>query len=430
MQRCDVLIVGGGIAGASLGCLLATRTNMNVVVIEASDRLGGRARAVPFAGGVIDLGLHALLLGGRSSLFKLGRHVTQGLSTKPLGAFIFQRECLRQLFGRRPLSILTAEAFDLTSLIAATARALRKNPRKALYRISLDEFCERFKASADIRDALRCFSVGLLASADFHRVSVGEILAYLALATRRIGMLGYPLGGWNSIWERFKNILEAKSRRLKLMECLQELKIENESVAACITDKDTYLPDHIVLAVPPKSTKEQELIPFELLDHDTLTRLNGCRMTYGLNVDILIEGKDVPDYVIFTLDPPTLAFAPTAASPDLIGHGRHILTIFTPLGTDPHAEPNPESKAGELIDLYSQIIIGLKGRIIERVVSVLPVTAAEVTVESNYLDRPPIKCPSISNLYMVGDWVKVLGTGGERAFASALECYRMLASSR
>lgn len=425
MKKCDVFIVGAGAAGASLGCLLATRTGLDVIIVEASDRLGGRARAVPFADGLIDSGLHALLLGKRSSLFAMGRPVTQGLSVKPLGASIFQRGRLRQLFGRRPFSIFRAEAFDLPSLIATTARALRKNPRKALYRISLDEFCERFRASNDARDSLRCFSVGLLASADFHRVSIGEILAYLALAARRIGMLGYPIGGWNSIWERFKNILEAKSGRLRLKECLQELRIKNGRVAACITDKETYLPVRVVLAVPPKSIEEQGLIPAGSLDQDTLARLGRCRMTYGLNVDILIEGKDMPDNVIFTLDPPTLAFAPTTASPNLIGHGRHILTIFTPLGTNPDAEPNPESKAGSLIELYDQIIRGLKGRIIDRMVSVLPVTGADVSVEFNYLDLPPVKCPSVSNLYMVGDWVKVLGAGGERAFASALRCHQI-----
>ena len=426
MRRCDVLIVGGGIAGASLGCLLATRTDLEVVVIEAQDRLGGRARSVSFADSSIDCGLHALLLDRRSSLFAMGSAVTAGLRVTPLGASIYRGGRLEKLFGHGPASILTAKGFNPLSLIAPTVRAIRTIPRKDLYRISLDEFCDRFRASDNVRDFLKFLSVGLVVNAEYDRVSVGELLAYLALAARRAGMLGYPRGGWNSIWARFTEILSAKKGRLKLQENLREMKVEGRKVVACTTDKETYLPKHVVLAMPPQSIEEQKLIPAESLDEDTLARLRGCKMTYGLNVDMLLDGGDVPGDVVFTLDPPTLALAPTLASPELSPSGRHVLTIFTPLGTDPSAEPNPDSKADALIDLYGQIIDGLKDRILERAVSVLPVTGAEVTTESNYLDRPHIRCPSITNLYMIGDWLKVPGIGGERAFASALRCYRML----
>ena len=78
-------------------------------------------------------------------------------------------------------------------------------------------------------------------------------------------------------------------------------------------------------------------------------------MTYGLNLDLVIEGGELPGEMIFTIDPPTLAFAPTVVSPELVGHGRHLLTIFTPLGTDPGALSDRDSAADELTGLYGRI---------------------------------------------------------------------------
>ncbi|HDH97022.1 MAG TPA: NAD(P)/FAD-dependent oxidoreductase [Proteobacteria bacterium] len=427
-KRCDVLIVGGGIAGASLGCLLAARTNADVVIIEATDRLGGRARSVPFAGSSIDCGLHALLLGKRSSLFAMGRTITSGLSTRPLGASIYRNGQTLKLFGKTPVSLLTAEGFNPISLLMPTVRALRAGSPKSLYRISLDEFCRRFGVQDSARDFLKCLSIGLVVNADYGSVSVGELLAFLALSARRAGMLGYPRGGWNSIWTRFTDILNARAE-LRLREKLKEIRFDGKKVVACETDKGTYAPKRLVLAIPPQSIERQGLLPAESLDEDTRKRIGGCRMTYGLNVDLLIDGGDVPEDVIFTLDVPTLALAPTKASPELLPPGQHILTVFAPLGTEPISGDDANARADALVELYDQIVRGLKDRIVDRKVSVLPATGAEATVEFNYLDLPPIRCASIENLYMIGDWVKVRGVGGERAFASALKCYRMFRSS-
>lgn len=420
---CDVLIVGGGIAGASLGCLLATRTDLKTVVLEASPILGGRARSVLFGDRSIDFGLHALLLGRRSSLFRLGRSVTSGLEVKPLGASIFRNGRLEQILGASPLSVLSAEGLALRSLLAFLTRIVRSKKRKELYRISLDELCSRYRATDNVRDFLRCLSIGLVVNKDFSRVSAGEILAYLQLSTKRFGMAGYPAGGWKSIWDRFEKVLTTDEGRLRLDESLKEVRIENGRITLCRTDRETYQPRLVVLAVPPKAILEQGLLPAESVDPETWRKLNGCKMTYGLNIDLVIEGSPVPRDMIFTLDPPTLAMLPTAASPGLAGSGRHLLTIFEPLGAEPDPEMDANAETDALVDLYERVVPNLKNRIHDRMVTVLPVVGAEVTVDSNFLDRPEIKGASPENLFMIGDWVKCPGVGGERAFASALKCY-------
>ena len=423
MVACDVLIAGGGIAGASLAAMLATRTDLDVIVLEASDRLGGRARSVSFAGARIDYGLHALLLGKSSSLFRMDRACHRGIRVTPLGASIYRNERLERLFGRHVLSSLTTEGFEASNLIALLSRLMLSDQRKQTHRMSLEALCDRYRASDKVRDLFRCLSIGLVVNPDFHRVSAGELLDYLLLSTRRFALAGYPEGGWETIWKRFGDLLEGKPGRLRLKERLLHIQLEDGRVTGCESDRETYRPKKLVLALPPPVLLKPGLLPPDALGPDTVTRLQDCRMTFGLNVDLLIEGGTVPQDMIFTIDPPTLAIAPTAASPNLVGAGRHVLTIFTPLGTVPESTARPNQQAEALIDLYDRIVPDLKNRIRDRMVNVLPVTGAEVTVESNVIDRPRIAAAGRPDLFLIGDWVRCPGVGGERAFASALQCF-------
>src|SRR5699024_7697579 len=54
-DRCDVVVIGAGIAGLTAASVLAGR-GQSVTVLEARDRVGGRLHSVPVEGGVIEAG--------------------------------------------------------------------------------------------------------------------------------------------------------------------------------------------------------------------------------------------------------------------------------------------------------------------------------------------------------------------------------------
>src|SRR3712207_1776581 len=67
----DGAVVGGGGAGIGAArCLLAA--GLRVTVLEARDRVGGRAVTVPVKGHPLDLGAHWLHAGPINPLVKLG----------------------------------------------------------------------------------------------------------------------------------------------------------------------------------------------------------------------------------------------------------------------------------------------------------------------------------------------------------------------
>jgi len=56
----DMIVVGGGIAGLAAADRLA-RSGLDVTLLEAADRLGGKVHTVSFAGRPLDIGAEALV---------------------------------------------------------------------------------------------------------------------------------------------------------------------------------------------------------------------------------------------------------------------------------------------------------------------------------------------------------------------------------
>ena len=62
-ERFDVVVVGGGLGGLICAARLS-RAGREVRVLERASRVGGRALSPPVSGIPMNLGAHALYLGG------------------------------------------------------------------------------------------------------------------------------------------------------------------------------------------------------------------------------------------------------------------------------------------------------------------------------------------------------------------------------
>ncbi|MFH1538123.1 MAG: NAD(P)-binding protein, partial [bacterium] len=88
MKQADVIIIGAGLAGLSLGALLAGRGGRSVIVLEKSSAPGGRVRVVEKDGFLLDWGIHAMLNAGGSEIVRVIRKSGGSLRARPAGMCI------------------------------------------------------------------------------------------------------------------------------------------------------------------------------------------------------------------------------------------------------------------------------------------------------------------------------------------------------
>ena len=121
-QNPDVIVVGAGAAGIGAARHLIAR-GLSVAVLEARNRVGGRAVTTTLRGHAIDLGAHWLHAGPINPLVRLGRERGEPLRLAPQDGHV--------RVGRRPglprEVLASARAFDVADR-AMTAAAGRPGP--------------------------------------------------------------------------------------------------------------------------------------------------------------------------------------------------------------------------------------------------------------------------------------------------------------
>lgn len=78
----DVIIIGAGAAGIAAGRALR-RQGIDVILVEARDRVGGRAHTIPLAGQPVDIGAHWLHAAGANGLVAQARRLGLALHDAP-----------------------------------------------------------------------------------------------------------------------------------------------------------------------------------------------------------------------------------------------------------------------------------------------------------------------------------------------------------
>src|SRR5688572_10950106 len=89
MRTCDVIVIGGGVAGL-VAAAFASKGGVSVFVLEASPGIGGRARTRNLSGYHFNQGAHAFYRDGflENALHDLGVAVTGNAPSLAVGFFV------------------------------------------------------------------------------------------------------------------------------------------------------------------------------------------------------------------------------------------------------------------------------------------------------------------------------------------------------
>ena len=162
----DVIIIGAGAAGLSLGALLAQARDRRVLILEASDAVGGKARVWRDQGFYFDNGVHALILGEASTGAGILSEIGRPLKIQRVGMVLYRDKSFRPLFGNNLASFIQQKALGWKDLRKITRLALDvPGIRKGKYfSVSVEEWLERVQAGPGLRDLFMILSMGLLAT--------------------------------------------------------------------------------------------------------------------------------------------------------------------------------------------------------------------------------------------------------------------------
>src|SRR6185369_3764745 len=143
IQNHDVVVIGGGIAGLATSIFLA-RNGKQVLLLERSKELGGRAQTEVHEGFSFNLGPHALYRGGA------GLKILRELGIEPVGAVpttsgqFAVREWRKHTLPTGFLSLFTTDLFGLAEKleVARFLSSLAKINTGPLVAMSLNDWID------------------------------------------------------------------------------------------------------------------------------------------------------------------------------------------------------------------------------------------------------------------------------------------------
>lgn len=422
----DVIVIGGGYAGLSVGALL-THRGYAVLLLEKSKSLGGRASCMEKDGYTVEYGLHANRFASDGAAAAVFRRLDRELEFIAPGEPELWREGEFQPLPNSVGKIFKSSILPFSAKLSA-ARYLGKlvlgNPAKK-YQLSLEDMTAGSK-SEETLEILRVLSgIGIIAP-DPRFSSAGELAAFLRKALRAKVKVGYPKGGTASIIDGLQEELEdggqimtsAKATRLMLKKGL---------INQVKTESAVYTAQVVVGAIPVQDVPG--LFGGKDLPIKFVKKARELVPTAGISMDIgLKEAVSDKNGLLVTSKPLSMGQFTSNIDPDMAPQGKQLLSWYYPL-------PLPWVKNSEKMEREEQRLRDLLAEMFPTIwESVDWERTLRMTMVDGFLprpgqtreDRPDFTIPSIDNFFLCGDTTRAEGTGGDTAFNSAIHVSRLV----
>lgn len=419
-----VIVIGGGFGGLATAALLARKGN-KILLIESSERLGGRAHTIEKNGFVFQYGQHSHRLGPDGLANQVMRRVGCPMTfykVNPKKAKLFYQG---RLYNRPngPLGFLTTKILSVRSRITFLRlykTILNANASDWYDKTLLDFYRAFFKPNNEVEGFLNFLGFTIMLP-DASLVSAGEVIDFIKRVSRAKIPVGDVEGGSKQIIDRLRASILSNGGAIHLSEKVVRLSVKNRKIDAVYTLKGVYRPDSVIFAAPVNHLKE--IMDESRLDSSFLSYINALKHSSGVIIDFIsrvpladleggILGVDEPLWVKFqTLLDRTVAPA-----------GYHVCTwgLLTEWGKacDLAAIEKTEHRLREIAEICMP---GYRDKIVDERKLVIPVVNATLLIPSQSRPfRPEIRFKHIDNLYLAGDTVNASGCSGDIAFSSAL----------
>lgn len=254
---------------------------------------------------------------------------------------------------------------------------------------------------------------------DARTVSAGDFAAFLKRALKAKENVGFPRGGTSQIVEALSSKVE-ENGSFSLNTRVKGIKVEKGSVVSVEAKSEISKARAYVYAAPLQKLSALA----EGLTQEFTARCDSIVPTAGISIDLCLSEKvsDI-DGLIVTPDPVTMGQFTSNIDPTTAPESKQLATFYYPLPVetmDDRDKVEAEEKRfrGLLEDMFPGIMSKIEW---ERALHLKMVDGFEPRVGQTSKDRPGVAVPSARNLFLAGDSVSAIGSGGDVAFNSAVE---------
>jgi phytoene dehydrogenase-like protein len=415
----QVVVIGGGLAGLA-AATYAARAGRGVTLLEKASEPGGRAATHDKHGYALNIGPHALYLGGPAEevLGELGV-ASPGASPPTAGRFALDRGVLRAIPSGL-VSMLTTSLLPLGGKIEL-ARMLARLPAldpAAFAGTSVTTFLEERLRSPEARSALGALLRLSTYADDLTRMSAGVAIAQFQHVNRF--NVRYVDGGWQTLVRGLAHSAERAGVRILAGAKAVSIERDEQRVRAVhLADGQTLPAEAVIIAASPALARSllpdvpavadwaEAAVPVMASCLDlALSRLPSPRVRFALGIDR------------------PLYFSVHSASARLAPEGGAVI----------HAARYGKSEDAreverELLALVDRLQPGWRDHLVER--QFLPaITVAHDLPEASrggLGGRPGPRVPGAPGVLVAGDWVGPEGLLADASLSSARAAARALA---
>lgn len=429
-ERYDYLIIGGGISGLHLGALLSQHGE--VLLLEKSSVLGGRAKVIEIDGFKLDYGIHLVRFGPESALGTSLLEVDKSISfIKPGQSWAYLKNGEKELFPAGGLmDIIRSKLvpFGKTIRLLLQIKKMEQEELRELCDVSLAEWYEQENIPKNIQRYLTMTSSAVQVNPFPNRSSAGELLKNIQRVLER-GSAYYPKGGWGSIFDRFEKTIQENGGTIRLNSEVNEILVENGKCTGVLINGSIINGSHTISTIPV-----QDL--FSILDEDHcnnqfVNKYKNLRPTAGIAIDFCLDSQiSECDGLIFFEEPLGFGFIPSNLSPEVAPEGKSLMTFLRVANLE---DIKDKSKVEQLYQDFRNTILRVfpeieKHLIHERNLFLPMVDGVEVNTEQHQFKRPGHTIEGIKQLWITGDSVGGEGAGGDVGHTSVRECYKEIIS--
>ncbi|MUT66495.1 NAD(P)/FAD-dependent oxidoreductase [Paenibacillus sp. NEAU-GSW1] len=399
-QQYDVAIIGGGIAGLIAAAELA-KAGATVILLEKSQKLGGRGMTVEKNGSLFNLGGHALYRLGEtySILQELGVKLTGGSpAANPYAIW----DNKLQPMPDKPLKLLSSRLLGWSGKIelARFVAGLGKLDPSGIPNMSLREWAEKQFADPMVRHIFYGLCRTATYSKEIDSQLAGPVLRQLKRSLQPNGVL-YVDGGWQTIADQLRGIAESCGAVIATGKGAAQIVLDETGTAVHgvqLQDGELVRAERVISTLAPHDTcRLLEKQPESLLQWK-----QSAQPAMAACLDLALKRLPVPERnLAIGLDRPIFFSNHSAGSKLSIHPGVqvvHLIKYNLPGESDARADELALEKTMDMIQP------GWRQQLIEKQYLPRMTVVHDYAHTSRSQQRPGPAVAEILGLYTAGDW--------------------------